>query len=70
VANETYGLINAPCKACTKNLRAPAGSTSFDDCKNRAGFGYTSEGANQVHMATMAAVLAAAAAAAAFDYRS
>jgi hypothetical protein len=48
VANETYGLINAPCKACTKNLRAPAGSTSFDDCKNRAGFGYTSEGANQV----------------------
>jgi hypothetical protein len=48
VANETYGLINAPCKACTKNLRAPAGSTSFTDCKNRAGFGYTTEGANQV----------------------
>jgi hypothetical protein len=48
VAAETFGLISAPCKACTKNLRSPPGSTSFADCKNRAGFGYTSEGANQV----------------------
>ncbi|WIA13214.1 hypothetical protein OEZ85_006806 [Tetradesmus obliquus] len=47
VANETFGLINAPCKACTKNLKSPPGSTSFAACKNRAGFGYTSEGANQ-----------------------
>jgi hypothetical protein len=48
VANETFGLINAPCKACTKNLYSLAGSRQFDDCKNRGGFGYTSEGANQV----------------------
>jgi hypothetical protein len=47
VANTTYGLVNAPCKACTKNLYAPANSTSFQACKNPAGFGYTSEGANQ-----------------------
>ena len=47
VANTTFGLINAPCKACTKNTFSAAGSTSFQDCKNRAGFGYTSEGANQ-----------------------
>lgn len=47
VANTTYGLINAPCKACTKNTFSAEGSTSFKDCKNLAGFGYTSEGANQ-----------------------
>jgi hypothetical protein len=47
VANQTFGLVNAPCKACTKNLYSPANSTSFQDCKNPAGFGYTSEGANQ-----------------------
>lgn len=47
VANKTYGLINAPCKACTKNLYSPANSTSFQACKNPVGFGYTSEGANQ-----------------------
>jgi hypothetical protein len=50
VANETFGLLSAPCKACTKNLKAPAGSTSYTACKNRAGFGYTTEGANQVCM--------------------
>jgi hypothetical protein len=48
VANETFGLINAPCKACTKNLYSLAGSTKFSDCLNPGGFGYTSEGANQV----------------------
>jgi hypothetical protein len=48
VANETFGLINAPCKACTKNLYSAAGSNKFSDCKNPGGFGYTSEGANQV----------------------
>ncbi|KAF8063858.1 hypothetical protein HT031_003715 [Scenedesmus sp. PABB004] len=47
VANTTFGLINAPCKACTKNLYSAAASTSFDDCKNPGGFGYTTEGANQ-----------------------
>lgn len=47
VANETFGLINAPCKACSKHLHSPAGSTSYAACKNKAGFGYTSEGANQ-----------------------
>ena len=47
VANRTYGLINAPCKACSKNLYAPAGSTDYTACKNPAGFGYNSEGANQ-----------------------
>jgi hypothetical protein len=50
VANETFGLQSAPCKACTKNLKAAPGSTSYADCKNRAGFGYTTEGANQVCM--------------------
>jgi hypothetical protein len=48
VAAETFGLQSAPCKACTKNLKSPPGSTSYAACKNRAGFGYTSEGANQV----------------------
>jgi hypothetical protein len=52
VANETFGLINAPCKACTKNLYSLEGSRKFDDCKNRGGFGYTSEGANQVSKST------------------
>ncbi len=47
VANKTNGLINMPCKACTKNLVSTAASDSFDDCKNPGGFGYTSEGANQ-----------------------
>lgn len=47
VANDTFGLINAPCKACSKNLHSPPGSTSYTACKNKAGFGYTSEGANQ-----------------------
>jgi len=47
VADVTYGLLNAPCKACSKNLYAPAGSTSYTACKNPAGFGYNSEGANQ-----------------------
>ncbi|KAF8072349.1 hypothetical protein HT031_000008 [Scenedesmus sp. PABB004] len=47
VANTTFGLINAPCKACTKNLYSAAASTSFDACLNPGGFGYTSEGANQ-----------------------
>jgi hypothetical protein len=50
VANETFGLQSAPCKACTKNLKSAPGSTSYADCKNRAGFGYTTEGANQVCM--------------------
>jgi hypothetical protein len=48
VANETFGLINAPCKACTKNLYSLAASTNFTACLNPGGFGYTSEGANQV----------------------
>jgi hypothetical protein len=48
VANTTFGLINAPCKACTKNLYSLEGSTKFTDCLNPGGFGYTSEGANQV----------------------
>ncbi|WIA40047.1 hypothetical protein OEZ86_013466 [Tetradesmus obliquus] len=47
VANTTFGLINAPCKACTKNLYSNDTSTKFTDCKNPGGFGYTSEGANQ-----------------------
>ena len=47
VAAKTYGLINALCKACTKNLASAPGSDGFGDCKNPAGFGYTSEGANQ-----------------------
>uniref|UniRef100_A0A383W8R7 Tyrosine-protein kinase ephrin type A/B receptor-like domain-containing protein n=1 Tax=Tetradesmus obliquus TaxID=3088 RepID=A0A383W8R7_TETOB len=47
VANTTYGLINAPCKACTKNLYSLEGSTNFTACLNPGGFGYTSEGANQ-----------------------
>jgi len=47
VADTTYGLINAPCKACSKNLYSPAASTSYTQCKNPAGFGYNSEGANQ-----------------------
>jgi hypothetical protein len=48
VANETFGLINTPCKACTKNLYSAAASTKFSDCLNPGGFGDTSEGANQV----------------------
>ncbi len=47
VAGKTFGLINAPCKSCTKNLFSAAGSNKFDDCKNPGGFGYTTEGANQ-----------------------
>ncbi|WIA22051.1 hypothetical protein OEZ85_004397 [Tetradesmus obliquus] len=47
VANTTYGLINAPCKACTKNLYSLEASTNFTACLNPGGFGYTSEGANQ-----------------------
>jgi hypothetical protein len=47
VATITYGLINAPCKPCGKNLYSPAASTNYTECKNPAGFGYNSEGANQ-----------------------
>jgi hypothetical protein len=47
VAAKTNGLINAPCKACAKNLLSSAGSNAFEDCKNPGGFGYTTEGANQ-----------------------
>jgi hypothetical protein len=47
VANETNGLFSAPCKACPKNTFSFEGSTSYKDCMNKAGFGYTSEGANQ-----------------------
>lgn len=50
VAATTYGLQMAPCKSCSKNLGAPAGSTSFKDCTNRAGFGYASEGSNQCEL--------------------
>jgi hypothetical protein len=61
VANDTFGLINAPCKACTKNLYSLAGSTKFNDCLNPGGFGYTSEGANQVRSLTRLTAAAAAA---------
>lgn len=47
VAKETFGLTMSPCKSCTKNLKSEPGSTAFSDCTNPAGFGYTSEGANQ-----------------------
>lgn len=47
VAEVTFGLFNAPCKACTKNTYSPMGSTSYHECVNPVGFGYTSEGANQ-----------------------
>lgn len=60
VAAETFGLQAAPCKACTKNLKSPAGSTSYTACKNSAGFGYTSEGANQVRRLYTCAARAAA----------
>jgi hypothetical protein len=50
VAKETFGLFMSPCKSCTKNLRSVPGSMAFSDCKNPAGFGYTSEGANQVRL--------------------
>jgi hypothetical protein len=48
VAKETFGLVMSPCKSCTKNLKSDPGSTAFSDCTNPAGFGYSSEGANQV----------------------
>lgn len=47
VNNDTFGLFNAPCKACTKNMYSLPSSNAFSDCKNPGGFGYTSEGANQ-----------------------
>ncbi|KAF8063860.1 hypothetical protein HT031_003717 [Scenedesmus sp. PABB004] len=47
VAGDTFGLYLMPCKSCTKNLKSAPGSSSAADCKNPAGFGYTSEGANQ-----------------------
>eukprot|EP00878_Enallax_costatus_P026846 GHUV01028850.1.p1 GENE.GHUV01028850.1~~GHUV01028850.1.p1 ORF type:complete len:672 (+),score=69.23 GHUV01028850.1:1615-3630(+) len=47
VAADTFGLVSAPCKACSKNLKSASGSKSFRDCLNPDGFGYTSEGANQ-----------------------
>jgi hypothetical protein len=59
VANETFGLINAPCKACTKNLYSLAASTKFSDCLNPGGFGYTSEGANQVGLTRLLLLLTA-----------
>jgi hypothetical protein len=34
-------------QSCTKGLKSNPGSTSFSDCKNPAGFSYSSEGANQ-----------------------
>ncbi|WIA38112.1 hypothetical protein OEZ86_001474 [Tetradesmus obliquus] len=59
VANITFGLANSPCKSCTKGLKSNPGSTSFKDCKNPAGFSYSSEGANQCpdnHYATKGAM--------------
>lgn len=47
VANDTFGLSHSPCKSCAKNLVSKAGSTSYTNCTNPAGFGYGSEGANQ-----------------------
>lgn len=45
--NDTAGLGAAPCKACPKNTFSFEGSTNYSECYNKAGFGYTSEGANQ-----------------------
>ena len=47
VAGRVHGLRATPCKACPKNMRSPAGANGFSVCTNPAGFGYTSEGANQ-----------------------
>lgn len=47
VPERIYGLQSAPCKACAKNLLSAQGSSSFQACYNPAGFGYSSEGANQ-----------------------
>lgn len=33
VATKTWGIYNTPCKACSKNMFAPEGSTDFTDCK-------------------------------------
>jgi hypothetical protein len=40
-------LAASPPQSCTEGLKSNPGSTSFSDCKNPAGFSYSSEGANQ-----------------------